>query len=397
MNTENPPLKFDPVDSKNMPLQDGDPSFLDKSLSPVGNSDYLSISGEEEPSEEESLSFIKDDSSIRRVGRFELPDKLMEDESDLSTDTYAKFIAEPFEVGFGHTVGNSLRRVLLNSIEGAAFVAFKMEGVQHEFQSLDGVVEDVIDIVLNLKNALLISYSKEPIILFLNVEKEGPITLGDIEPNSKVEIVNPDHIICTLDEKRVLKAQFEVHAGRGYVAAKDHLIQESTLETLAIDALFSPVRRVNYTIEETRVGKITNFDKLILKIWTDGRVTPKAALHEAAAILRHHLNVFDSVSTAKVEFDEKTEEVDQEKNRLLKLLGMSVNELELSVRAANCLNNANILTLGELVCMTESDLMKYRNFGKKSCQELKAKCQQYGLHLGMKLDSHILHRLRQQA
>jgi DNA-directed RNA polymerase subunit alpha len=325
----------------------------------------------------------------KRLGKFELPNKLTKIEEG-SSSTYAKFIAEPFEAGYGHTVGNSLRRVLLSSIEGAAISSIRIEGVNHEFQSIDGVVEDVTDIVLNLKKILFISHKREPVTLHLRVSKEGPVTAADITPDANIQIVNPDQIICTLDRARTFEAEIEVKTGRGYCPGSENKKEEQPIGVIPIDSLFSPVRLVKYSVENTRVGQITDFDKLILEIWTDGRIFPDDALKQAASIFKHHLDVFDRVSQEHYEFESQQPEVSEEQNKLRKLLNMSVNEIELSVRAANCLNNANITTVGELAMKTEQEMLKYRNFGKKSLNEIKEKLEALGLSLGMKFDERLL-------
>lgn len=324
-----------------------------------------------------------------RLGKFQLPNKLSKEEESSSV-TYGKFTAEPFEGGYGHTIGNSLRRVLLSSIEGAAISSVKIEGVDHEFQSLEGVVEDVTDIILNLKKVLVVSHKKEPVQLILDVTKSGEVTAGDIRPDANVEIVNPDQVICTLDEERRFYAEMTVRMGRGYVSGEDNKEEEQPIGMIAIDSLYSPVKLVRYAVENTRVGQMTDYDRLILEIWTDGRINPDDCLKHAAAILKHHLDVFDQVSKDNVEFESEQVEVSEEQNKLRKLLNMSVNEIELSVRAANCLNNANITTVGELAMKTEQEMLKYRNFGKKSLNEIKAKLEQLGLSLGMKIDERLL-------
>jgi DNA-directed RNA polymerase subunit alpha len=325
----------------------------------------------------------------KRLGKFELPSKLTKVE-DGATPTYAKFIAEPFEAGYGHTVGNSLRRVLLSSIEGAAISSIKIDGVNHEFQSIDGVVEDVTEIVLNLKKVLIVSHKRETISLTVKATKAGAITAGDIQADANIQIVNPDQVICTLDSKRTFEAEIEIKTGRGYCPGEQNKKEEQPIGVIPIDSLFSPVRLVKYAVENTRVGQITDYDKLILEIWTDGRITPDDALKQAASILNHHLDVFDRVSEEAYEFESQQSEVSEEQNKLRKLLNMSVNEIELSVRAANCLNNANITTVGELAMKTEQEMLKYRNFGKKSLNEIKEKLEALGLSLGMKFDERLL-------
>lgn len=324
-----------------------------------------------------------------RLGKFELPKRLVKEEKT-ATDTYAKFVAEPFETGYGHTVGNSLRRVLLSSIEGAAISSVKIDGVDHEFQSIEGVEEDVIDIVLNLKRVLIRSHKRETIKLLIDVEKKGEVTAADIQPDADIEIMNPGQIICTIDKKRRILAELEIKVGRGYCSGEDNKSEDQPIGVVAIDSLFSPVRLVKYAIENTRVGHMTDYDKLILEVWTDGRITPDEALKQSASIIKYHLDVFDQVSEDSVEFESEQAEVSEEQNKLRKLLNMSVNEIELSVRAANCLNNANITTVGELSMKTEQEMLKYRNFGKKSLNEIKAKLEQLGLSLGMKIDERLL-------
>ena len=325
----------------------------------------------------------------KRLGKFELPNRLVRVE-ETATPTFACFVADPFEKGFGHTIGNALRRVLLSSIEGAAIASVKIEGVSHEFQNCDGIIEDVTEIVLNLKKVLLKTESREPVTLHLDVTKIGEVVAGDIEPNAAVTIVNPEQVICTLTKERRFQAELKVVVGRGYRLAEDNKEEDQPIGVIPIDSLFSPVTLVKYTVENTRVGKMTDFDKLFLEITTDGRITPEDALKEATVILLHHLELFDRFTSEEIEFEDKKREAGEEQNRLRKLLNMSVNEIELSVRAANCLNNANILTVGELARKTEAEMLKYRNFGKKSLNEIKAKLEQLGLSLGMKIDERLL-------
>jgi DNA-directed RNA polymerase subunit alpha len=318
-----------------------------------------------------------------------MPKTLVKDETS-ATDTYAKFVAEPFEAGYGHTLGNSLRRVLLSSLEGAAITSVRIEGAPHEFTSLPGVVEDVVDIILNLKKVKFKAPDHETRTVTISVNREGAITAGDIQSVQGVEVVNPEQHICTLDKKQKFDAEFEIKVGRGFATGDENKSSEQPIGVIAIDSIFSPVTRVKYAVENTRVGQRTDYDKLILDIWTDGRITPDDALTQASAILRHHLDVFVGYDDSQVEFDETPEEVSQENTRLKKLLNMSVNEIELSVRAANCLNNANITTVGQLAMKTEAEMLKYRNFGKKSLNEIKDKLQQLGLSLGMKFESGLV-------
>ncbi|HET9374729.1 MAG TPA: DNA-directed RNA polymerase subunit alpha [Chthoniobacterales bacterium] len=324
-----------------------------------------------------------------RLGRFEMPKSLVKDEAG-STETYAKFVAEPFEAGYGHTIGNSLRRVLLSSLEGAAITTARITGAQHEFAALPGIVEDVTDIVLNLKKIRFKAVDHEPRTVSVNVNKEGIITANDIQTTAGIEVLNTDQVICTLDKKQKFEAEFEVRVGRGFFTGDENKRPDMPIGVIPIDSIFSPVTRVKYAVENTRVGQRTDYDKLILEIWTDGRITPDDALLQASAILRHHLDVFVNYDDSQVEFDETSEEVSQENTRLKKMLNMSVNEIELSVRAANCLNNANITTVGQLAMKTEAEMLKYRNFGKKSLNEIKEKLQQLGLSLGMKFESGLV-------
>ncbi|MCF7847349.1 MAG: DNA-directed RNA polymerase subunit alpha [Kiritimatiellales bacterium] len=318
-----------------------------------------------------------------------MPKQVVKDES-VSTDTYGKFSAEPFEAGYGRTMGNSLRRVLLSSLEGAAISSVKIKGAPHEFCSLPGVTEDVTDIILNLKQLLLRCYTRETTTLKIKVKGPGEVTAGNIETGDTIEVLNPDFHICTLAEDGVFEAEMEVRIGRGYCPADLNKKENQEIGVIPIDCLFSPVRRVKYDVVNTRVGRRTDYDKLVMEIWTDGRIDPDDALTMSAAILRHHLDVFVSYDKDLIEFEESEKQIDLEKDELRKKLNISVNEIELSVRAANCLNNANITTVGELAQKTESEMLKYRNFGKKSLNEIKAKIQEMGLTLGMTFDSDLL-------
>jgi DNA-directed RNA polymerase subunit alpha len=327
---------------------------------------------------------------IKVLHQFELPDRLYKVEQT-ATDTYAMFVAEPFEAGFGHSLGNALRRILLGAIEGAAVVAVTIDGVSHEFQSVPGIKEDVTDIILNIKRILFKKEGNEPLILTIDVNREGPVLASDIVGDGIFEVMNPDQIICTLDKKQKFTAQLELRVGRGYFLGSQHE-RRMEIGLLPVDALFSPVTLAKYTVEDTRVGQITDYDKLVLEIWTDGRITPSEALKEAATVLRRHLDIFDTAATGDIAFEDSSKEADDDQNRLRKLLNMSVNEIELSVRAANCLNNANIMTVGELVMKTEVEMLRYRNFGKKSLNEIKEKMEEIGLSLGMKIEERLLDR-----
>lgn len=311
-------------------------------------------------------------------------------EEGTKTTTYAKFIAEPFEAGYGNTIGNSLRRVLLSSLEGAAITSIKLDGSAHEFAAIPGIVEDVTDIVLNLKKVLFRSSSRELHTVYLSVNKAGEVIAGDIKSDQVVEVLNPDLHLFTLDKKMKFEAEFEVRVGRGFIPADANKKINQPIGVIPIDSIFSPVRRVRYTVENTRVGQRTDYDRLILEIWTDGRLTPNDALVQASGILQRHLDVFTNYGTEQIVFEEAEASEDEELKQLRKLLNMSVNEIELSVRAANCLNNANIVTVGQLAMKTEAEMLKYRNFGKKSLKEIKDKLAQHKLTLGMKFDSDML-------
>ena len=325
-----------------------------------------------------------------RLSRFEMPHEIKKDEGN-ATGTYARFVAEPFEIGYARTIGNSLRRVLLSSIEGCAISSVKIAGVHHEFSTIKGCAEDVTDIILNLKRVLLKSFSREA--TSISLKKKGPCTVyaGDFAESNAIEVLNPRQEICTLEADGSIELECELKTGRGFCLADGNKTPEQEIGRIAIDSIFSPVTRVNFLVENTRVGQRTDYEKLILDIWTDGRVTPDEALKTAAAVLRRHLDVFvDYAQEEILEFEEGDSKGSDERERLRKLLNMSVNEIELSVRAANCLNNANIATVGELVSKTEADMLKYRNFGKKSLTEIKDKLKELGLCLGFKFDADLL-------
>ncbi len=325
-----------------------------------------------------------------------MPKRLQKEEAT-ATGTYAKFVAEPFETGYGHTVGNSLRRVLLSSLEGAAITSVKIDGAMHEFTTIEGVVEDVTDVVLNLKKVLFKCHTREPQMLRLAVNKEGPVTAADIELSQNVELVNKDQHICTLDKKKKFEMELEVKVGRGFLPGDENKKPGQPIGVIAIDSLFSPVARVRYNVEAARVGQRTDYDRLILELWTDGRISPDDALTQASAILAHHLDVFVGYDKNAVEFEEVEDKQDEERTKLKKLLNMSVNEIELSVRAANCLNNANITTVGQLAMKSEQEMLKYRNFGKKSLNEIKEKLAALGLTLGMTFEPGLLENPKEEA
>jgi len=328
-----------------------------------------------------------------RLARFEMPSRLVKNETT-ATETYAQFVAEPFDRGYGHTIGNSLRRVLLSSLEGASITSVRIKGAEHEFSTLPGVLEDVTQIVLNLKKVKFQHFeSKETRMLTISADKEGVVTAGDIKEDNHYHVINKDQIICTLDRKGKFEAELEVKVGRGFATNEENKRPDMPIGVIPIDSIFSPVTRVKYGVEATRVGQNTDYDKLIVDVWTDGRVAPQDALLQSSAILRKHLDVFVNYDDSQVEFDAAPEAQSEENLELRKLLNMSVNEIELSVRAANCLNNANITSVGQLAMKSEAEMLRYRNFGKKSLTEIREKLAELGLTLGMKLDASLLEPL----
>jgi DNA-directed RNA polymerase subunit alpha len=300
------------------------------------------------------------------------------------TNTYGKFVAEPLERGFGITLGNSLRRVLLSSLQGAAITSIKIEGVEHEFMTIPEVAEDVTDIILNLKEVLLQIHANE--VKTVRIEAEGPkeIKAGDIIADGQVEVLNPGHHLLTISEGGRVRLEMTARRGRGYVPADKNKVAGSPIGTIPIDALFSPIRKVNYQVTNARVGQQTDYDKLTLEVWTDGSVAPADAVAYAAKIVKEQISIF-------INFDEAEEPVEEvkpvEEAKLNENLFRSVDELELSVRSANCLQNANIKTIGDLVQKTEAEMLKTKNFGRKSLKEIKEILAEMGLSLGMKLES----------
>jgi DNA-directed RNA polymerase subunit alpha len=274
---------------------------------------------------------VQDTKKVKQLGRFQLPNRLVKNE-ETATDVYAQFVAGPFERGYGHTLGNSLRRVLLGSLEGASITSVRIAGVMHEFSSLPGVVEDVTDIILNLKKVKFLHHDKEPRILKISVERDGIVTAGDIIEDNMYEVVNKDQLICTLDRKVKFDCEFEVRVGRGFSTGEENKRKDQAIGVIAIDSIFSPVTRVKYAVDTTRVGQMTDFDELILDIWTDGRITPQDALLQASAILRHHLDVFVNYDDKLVNFDAAPAESTEENAALKKLLGMSVRSSYPSAR-----------------------------------------------------------------
>jgi len=324
----------------------------------------------------------------------ELPSQVNIDTS-VSTSTYGRFIIEPFERGFGTTIGNSLRRILLSSLEGAAVTSVKIAGVPHEITAIDGVLEDVTDIILNVK-ALVVKLDPDttgPETLHVRRETKGAVLAGDIEAGPNVTIVNKDLVLATLTDDVAFDMEMEVQSGRGYATAEENAPEEQQIGVIAVDSVFSPVVRVRYNTENTRVGQRTNYDRLILEIWTKGTITPEMAMVEAAKILRKHLNPFiqyaalgEEIAAADAgQFGAGTERVIDDE--LKKKLQMSVQELELSVRATNCLESAKITKVGDLVRHTDADLLEVRSFGKTSLREVKRKLAELGLSLGMEVPS----------
>ena len=323
---------------------------------------------------------------------FPMPQALVKDESTATT-RYAKFTAAPFQSGFGHTLGNSLRRVLLSSMEGSAISALRIDGASHEFASLPNVVEDITDIVLNLKNVRLCLHGDVQKTLEIRKDKAGEVTAGDIITDGTVEVLNPEQVICTLDKNMPFRAEIDVVKGKGYLPVEKAAAARS-IGTIPIDCLFSPITHVNYHVGAARVGEETEMDSLELEIWTDGSITPEAALENAAQILKDHLQVF--LGGQPVEKDAR-EMMSEEDLKVFKLLAQDVDTLDLSVRAMNCLNNANIKLIGELCTKSESRMLKYRKFGKKSLDEIKEKIDKLGLSLGMTFSDTLLAALELES
>ena len=308
-------------------------------------------------------------------------------EDDTVTDGYSKFVIEPLERGYGTTIGNSIRRVLLSSLPGAAVVGVRIDGVAHEFSTMPNVVEDVAEIILNLKGLRLILHSEEPKTLMLEAEGKGDVTAEDVQTDMDVEILNPDLHIASLDEGGQLRMEIHVDNGRGYVIAEQNKIPDQPIGVIPMDSMFSPVTRVNFQVENTRIGQRTDYDRLVLEIWTDASVIPQDALSTASQILRNHLQLFISIEDQFI--SEPDEEVDEKFEETRKQLQMNVEELELSVRSSNCLRAADIKTLADLVQKSETEMLKYRNFGRKSLTELSQILQAMDLAFGMDIDEYI--------
>lgn len=335
---------------------------------------------------------------VVKYGKFELPTKIRIEEEK---GNFARFVAEPFERGYGHTVGNALRRILLTSMESPAIVSIWIEGVPHEYMAIDGIVEDMTHIVLNLKEALLrkLPTDEEPRSRDFKVvtktidiggdllDKSGgqyAVTLKDLLGGTNYDLINPELVIFSVTKPMTRKVVLKVGMGRGYVSSERHIL-EKTADEIVIDSAFSPVRLVNYFVENTRVGQHTDFDRLIVEVTTDGRISPSEALSFATQIGIMHFQVFEQLQRHPITFEQTQEESDTDRDALLSKLALKINEIELSVRSTNCLAGANIETIAELVIMPESEMLKFRNFGKKSLNEIKEKLELMGLSLGMDL------------
>ncbi|MBI3583381.1 MAG: DNA-directed RNA polymerase subunit alpha [Nitrospinae bacterium] len=312
------------------------------------------------------------------------PKRLEADKKTL-TNTYGKFVAEPFERGFAKTIGNALRRHLLSSIQGAAVTAVKFDGVYHEFSTIPKVREDVSDIILNIKELMIKLNVDQPKTIFIHADGKGEVRAKDIKADADVEILNPEHLIATLDKGGKLDFEMVIKKGRGYIPAERNAEEGMPIQMIPIDSIFSPIKKVNYTIENTRVGQSTDYERLILEVWTNGAIKPDDAIAHSAKILKDHLQIF-------INFEEEVEvkgpQVDEKKQKTVTNLKRSVEELELSVRSYNCLKNENIKTIADLVQKTDQEMLKTRNFGRKSLNEIKEILAEMGLSLGMNLDEY---------
>lgn len=313
--------------------------------------------------------------------------KLLEAEKDTLSNNYGKFYAEPFERGFGITIGNSLRRILLSSLQGAAITSIKIDGVQHEFSVIPGVKEDATDIILNLKQVLIKLHSHGPEKIYIKADDEGIVRAGDFVVNENVEILNPDLHIATLSKGAKLNVEMKVKMGKGYFPADKNKEKNAPIGTIPIDSIFSPIKKVIYNVTNARVEQFTDYDKLTLEVWTDGSVRPDDAVAYAAKILKEHMNIFINFEEpSEPEIAEEMAVESIERDNINENLFRSVEELELSVRSANCLKNADIRTIGELVTKSEAEMLKTKNFGRKSLNEIKDILAEMGLHLGMKFN-----------
>lgn len=321
-----------------------------------------------------------------RLKGLQMPRGVGIDEAML-TENYGRFVVEPLERGFGTTLGNSLRRVLLSSLAGSAITSVRINGVLHEFSIIDHVVEDVTEIILNLKELRLKMHTEGPKTLLLEAEGQGAVSAVDIQTDSDVEILNPDLHIATLDDGGTLRLELEVNRGRGYVPADQNKDPNQPIGVVPIDAIFSPIRLVNYVVEHARVGQRTDYDRLIFEITTDGSITPQDALSSAAQIMKDHIQLFIAMEQEPEEVEEDV--VDEQKEHIRELLNMNVEELELSVRASNCLRAAEIKTIADLVQKSEAEMLKYRNFGRKSLMELNQIMTELGLSFGADISEYL--------
>jgi DNA-directed RNA polymerase subunit alpha len=318
---------------------------------------------------------------------FQKPKRLEVDQETL-TETYGRFYAQPFERGFGTTVGNTLRRVLLSSIEGAAITAVRVEGVLHEFSPIPGAMEDTTDLILNLKRVPLKMHVEHPKALYLRTSEAGEIRAKHITPDPDIEILDPEAYVATLGQGTTLAVEMRVKMGRGYVSADKNFDEDLSIGWIPSDSVHSPVKKVNYFVEAARVGQATDYEKLTLEVWTNGAITPRDAVSLAAKLARDHLAIFIDLEDEEFEEETPAEVPEHDREAFWEKLGRSVDELELSVRSYNCLKNANIGTLGDLVQKTEAEMLKTKNFGRKSLTEIRETLAQMGLSLGMKLDDY---------
>jgi len=314
--------------------------------------------------------------------------KRLEVDNDTLTDTFGRFFAQPFERGFATTVGNALRRVLLSSIEGAAITAVRVEGVLHEFSPIPGAMEDTTDLILNLKRVPLKVHTDQPKTLYLKTSAPGEVRAKDITPDADVEILDPEAYIATLAQGSTLSVEMRVKQGRGYVSADKNFDEDLSIGWIPVDSVHSPVKKVNYFVENARVGQATDYEKLTIEVWTNGAVTPRDAVGLASKLMKDHLTIFINIEEEEEEEGTPVEISEQDREMWSEKLGKSVDEMELSVRSYNCLKNANIRTIGELVQKSEAEMLKTKNFGRKSLNEIKEILATMGLSLGMKLDNY---------
>ncbi|MFH0762449.1 MAG: DNA-directed RNA polymerase subunit alpha [Candidatus Omnitrophota bacterium] len=317
---------------------------------------------------------------------FQLPKRLECEESSY-TATYGKFFAAPFERGYGTTLGNSLRRVLLSSIEGSAVTSIKIAGVQHEFSTMSGVLEDVPEIILNIKSLILNSHSKIPKVIHIKKDSKGEVKAKDIEVNESIEVINPDLHIATLTKDAKFHIEMEVGKGRGYFPAEMNKREDNAIGVIPIDSIFTPVKKINYYVENTRVGQRTDYDKLILEIFTNGAISPKDALLYASNILQRHLDIFVNFGQLPEDIEDEEPEMSKEELAVYEKLKLPISELELSVRSSNCLREAGIKLIADLVKRPEEEMLAFKNFGKKSLNEIKELLLVMGLTLGMQVDT----------